>query len=321
MGEHDNAGFPLSYCLLSTATAIDQGKRKKALSAWSQCVRDKYSLFPVFIHTDKDMGEIGSSKTVWDAKINLCWWHLRRAVRTRLAKAKLSTTPYNVDRAIKEFGFISTDFIPAGMRVDIEDYEGGLPEKDLPPLVDVNQAPLSNSLRVKFSLPNIVSAVGRVIHGTGFRLHIPAVMVMQLPTINEEEEETVEKANEGISDNEGSEEDDRNPERRTFCPAIYRDTIINMMERHYCAHPLIPGYGPPDAVGIKKWAVQQIYNFCLKHDLCEVWVYLWENWYRRGRWELWARSEHKLMLNCQSLTRSSDHMIIVDDHVTSSHTI
>jgi hypothetical protein len=26
MAEHDNAGFPLSYCLTSTATAIDQGK-------------------------------------------------------------------------------------------------------------------------------------------------------------------------------------------------------------------------------------------------------------------------------------------------------
>jgi len=60
MGEHDNAGFPLSYCLLSTATAIDQGKQTKALSAWSQCVRDKYGLYLVFIHTDKDMGEIGS---------------------------------------------------------------------------------------------------------------------------------------------------------------------------------------------------------------------------------------------------------------------
>jgi len=35
-----------------------------------------------------------------------------------------------------------------------------------------------------------VSAVGRVIHGTGFRLHIPAVTAMQLPTIEEEEEET-----------------------------------------------------------------------------------------------------------------------------------
>ena len=38
LAEHDNAGFPLSYCLLSTATALDVGKRKKALVAWAECL-------------------------------------------------------------------------------------------------------------------------------------------------------------------------------------------------------------------------------------------------------------------------------------------
>ncbi|PPR07898.1 hypothetical protein CVT24_002829 [Panaeolus cyanescens] len=34
MAEHDNAGFPLSYCLLTTATAIELGKRKRALECF-----------------------------------------------------------------------------------------------------------------------------------------------------------------------------------------------------------------------------------------------------------------------------------------------
>jgi hypothetical protein len=59
LGEHDNAGFPLSYCLLSTATAIDIGKHTKALTAWTNCLRDTYSVTPVFAHVDKDMAEIG----------------------------------------------------------------------------------------------------------------------------------------------------------------------------------------------------------------------------------------------------------------------
>ena len=59
MAEHDNAGFPLSYCLISTATAIDQGKRTKSLAAWAACIRDKYGVNPIFTHVDKDMGEIG----------------------------------------------------------------------------------------------------------------------------------------------------------------------------------------------------------------------------------------------------------------------
>jgi hypothetical protein len=71
------------------------------------------------------MAEIGCSKLVWkEAKINLCWWHLRRALRMRLAKAKLSTTPYNFERARIEYNFIDASFIPPGTRVDIEDYEG-----------------------------------------------------------------------------------------------------------------------------------------------------------------------------------------------------
>ncbi|TFK57941.1 hypothetical protein BDN72DRAFT_737553, partial [Pluteus cervinus] len=84
--------------------------------------------------------------------------------------------------------------------------------------------------------------------------------------------------------------------QRTFCPAIYRDSIVDMMERHYCAHPMIPGYTRPDAASIKRWAVQQMYRFCNQNGLPEVWAYLWENWYRHGRWELWARSVHPEMI-------------------------
>ena len=33
-----------------------------------------------------------------------------------------------------------------------------------------------------------------------------------------------------------------------------------------------------------------MYEFCVLRKLSNLWAYLWENWYRRGRWELWARS-------------------------------
>jgi hypothetical protein len=147
-------------------------------------------------------------------------------------------------------------------------------------------------LRIKLPLLNIASAIGRRIQGVGFKLSIAAT---HLPTIEEEiaeENRAVESEGEaGITD----EDDDGKQGRRTFCPPLYRDTIINMMERHYCAHPLIPGSCAPDAKLIKKWAVQRMYDFCVKHELPEVWVYLWENWYRAGRWELWARCAHKLI--------------------------
>jgi hypothetical protein len=133
MGEYDNARFPLTYCLLSTATAIDIGKRKKSIIAWSRCLRDIYGINPEFVHTDKDMAEIGAVKDVWEAtgKFNLCWWHLRHAVRTRLVKTKLATSPYNLSHTMAEYSFIKPDFIPAEMRVDINDYEGGIPDDAL----------------------------------------------------------------------------------------------------------------------------------------------------------------------------------------------
>ena len=106
-----------------------------------------------------------------------------------------------------------------------------------------------------------------------------------------EENRAADEESEGSFTDE--DEDGRN--RHTFCPPLYREPIINMMERHYCAHPSIPGSCSPDVRMIKKWAVQRMYDFCVKHDLPEVWVYLWENWYRAGRWELWARCGHKLI--------------------------
>jgi len=66
MGEYDNAGFPMTYCLLLTPTAIDTGKQKKAIIAWSQCLHDKYRVNPVFIHSGKNMGEISTAQEVWE---------------------------------------------------------------------------------------------------------------------------------------------------------------------------------------------------------------------------------------------------------------
>ncbi|KAF8238100.1 hypothetical protein L208DRAFT_1243897 [Tricholoma matsutake] len=91
------------------------------------------------------------------------------------------------------------------------------------------------------------------------------------------------------SGDEQSDDDNDKHNQRTFCPLELHANIINMMERHFCAHPLIPGYLAPSPDGIKEWAVKQIYEFCFKHDLHKAWAYLWENWYHQGRWELWAR--------------------------------
>ena len=126
LGEYDNTGFPLSYCLLTTATSVENGKHTRALEAWATILRDEYGLCPRFVHTDKDMAEIGASRRVWpDTKHQLCWWHQREAIRKRI-KGNLPTSAYNSQCANREYAFININFQPTG-RVDLNDNEGGVP--------------------------------------------------------------------------------------------------------------------------------------------------------------------------------------------------
>jgi hypothetical protein len=125
LGEYDNTGFPLSYCLLSTAASTEFNKRTHALASWLEQLRDQHGVNPRFVHVDKDMAEIGAIRAIWPrAKIQVCWWHLRKAIRERLGRNRLSTTPYVPKLAHEEFPFISLSFTPAG-RPDYHDYEGG----------------------------------------------------------------------------------------------------------------------------------------------------------------------------------------------------
>jgi hypothetical protein len=79
----------------------------------------------------------------------------------------------------------------------------------------------------------------------------------------------------------------------SFCPAAYRTTIKNMFITHFHQHPEIP----VDAEGthlttteLHEGTVFNMYNYCQKHYLSQVWVYLWNCWYAPKQWPLWARS-------------------------------
>lgn len=283
LGEYDNAGFPLTYCLLSTAEALEIGKRKKALNAWASVLRDKYGIIPIFADTDKDMAEIGMLRDVWILiKIQLCWWHLRKAVRERLAKNKLSTTPYNAKHARAEFGFIDITFTPAG-RADPHEYEGGI--RDI--VADINkEPPRSSPNTITFTIKpppkpepihNLRRQTARSNTSGGTKLSAESKVKVEVSEPETEEDVT---------------DDVKSSKRQVFCPEEHRQPIVDMMEAHLCAHPLIPGYSHPSPEGIREWAVKEMYQFCVKHEMRETWAYLWENWYRKGRWELWAHSCH-----------------------------
>ena len=89
------------------------------------------------------------------------------------------------------------------------------------------------------------------------RIPVPSTICISGPVINEPEPD-----------------EDLTMARHTFCPVEHRDTIVGMMERHFCAHLFILGYSFPSPEGIKAWAVKQIYEFCFQHNLPNLWAYL-----------------------------------------------
>jgi hypothetical protein len=86
LGEVDGFGVPLAYCLLTTASSIALMKRRDSLAAFFAAMRDRYGLDPDIVLTDKDFAEIGAVRLVWPrAKHQLCYWHIRKATRERMA--------------------------------------------------------------------------------------------------------------------------------------------------------------------------------------------------------------------------------------------
>ena len=270
-------------------------------------LRSEYGIVPRFVHTDKDMAEIGASRRVWpEAKHQLCWWHQREAIRKRL-KGNLHTSAYNAQRANQEHAFIRTTFKPYG-RIDPKDSEGGVPGETCERVVHEKN---ENTVPVTSDDPNSIKIRIRIAHLTSSSQFnqkarndasepTPATQPEALGvsacstnatklTIRIPVPSTVREAN-LHNENEPDADEEITAGRHTFCPIEHRDTIVEIMERHFCTHPLIPGYSAPTPEGIKAWAVKQSYEFCILHDLPNLWAYLWENWYRRGRWELWARS-------------------------------
>jgi hypothetical protein len=243
-----------------------------------------YGVTPAFAHVDKDMAEIGMLRDVWRPKIELCWWHMSGAVDDRLKKNKLTTTPYNVSRAQSEFPFISISFVPSG-KPDPKEHEGGTGgTRDHTGVTDTLHYESPNAVTLRIPIPlsyrehptsNLPSS--SVIHDTATLVPPPEPISLShsIATASGEGEKLTiklparngkENWSPGIMKSESVAHEEMD-NTCTFCPVEHRQPIINMIEHHYCAHPLIPGYLSPTPAGIREWAVKQIYSYCVEHDL------------------------------------------------------
>ena len=101
----------MAYLFLGTATNT-AGARTSALTQFFRTLYLNGLQSPEFL-TDKDWAQINTARQTWPTtKIQLCYWHLRRAVKKRLADSSVNTNIYDAEYANREVNFIDVNFHP-----------------------------------------------------------------------------------------------------------------------------------------------------------------------------------------------------------------
>lgn len=92
-----------------------------------------------------------------------------------------------------------------------------------------------------------------------------------------------------------------------FCPLLQRKPVLRIYAKTASQHSLLPErHGEARSAGdIHRDAVSEMYYHCRANNLTEVWAYMWNSWYRKDRWCLWARSAYP-----QAIPRKRTTMIV-----------
>jgi hypothetical protein len=104
LSEVEGTGVPLAYCLVellkppqsqtvqNKPVRADSGAMTYIIQKFLQRLKS-FGFNPRCVAIDKDPAEIAAVTTVWPGvKVQLCYWHARRAVRTRLNSSKSANT-------------------------------------------------------------------------------------------------------------------------------------------------------------------------------------------------------------------------------------
>jgi hypothetical protein len=108
LAEVEGTGVPLAYCFMEVFENDAKGERHAMPGATSSVLCQFLQplrlsgLNPTFFGTDKDMAEIFAVRQTWpNVTVQLCYWHARRAIRTKLAASQKKATQneYRPDEA------------------------------------------------------------------------------------------------------------------------------------------------------------------------------------------------------------------------------
>jgi hypothetical protein len=81
-------GVPLAYLFIENNGNCGNGKRTEVIIDFLVQLKMR-GLKPDFFITDKDFAQISATRFVWsNIKIQLCLWHIKKAVEARLTNNK-----------------------------------------------------------------------------------------------------------------------------------------------------------------------------------------------------------------------------------------
>jgi len=112
--EVNGTGYPLGYLLLDNNGNGVSGARTNIIARFLNEFKAR-GISPQFLLTDKDFAQISASQMVWpNTKVQLCHWHLRRAIEAKLKETKLPKRDnYEPYAARHQFSFIDVNFNPS----------------------------------------------------------------------------------------------------------------------------------------------------------------------------------------------------------------
>ncbi|SAM02978.1 hypothetical protein [Absidia glauca] len=285
------SGYPIAYLIVKVDTSatpsrlnndvVQDTPRVAALKTFFQVMKDQ-GFNPTFMFTDKDQAEINAIEAIWPLEassiIRLCLWHLKRAVKLKLSKAKTAILPiYDPNHAHDEYGcgFVINGCYGRQTLVCMNSLVskpmsglGFIQGKYKPFVMELES--VSQFLYLLTLFPWVVSQLFRYIpldflynkkHSFTILNFVPVV-------------------------------DARRRARRLLTTVDQRENILEKMGKHYNMHHMIPEgttfYASNE--DIRLHSAKDMYDYCYENGLQDTWAYLYRNWYTKTSYDRWAKS-------------------------------
>jgi len=115
IGQSDGAGFALAYLLINSSTKKIDGIRTNILAEFFNQLQNRGLKYLQFFLSDKDFAQITAAQSIWsNIKIQLCLWHIKKALKKKLAdNTPPKTINYSSYSAHEAFNFIDIEFYPS----------------------------------------------------------------------------------------------------------------------------------------------------------------------------------------------------------------